>query len=718
MRDAAGEAVAGARVFLRSGVLEAEARTGPDGRFAIPWSEAVGRVAVEAGGFAPYRRSVDRRKDAGPLTIVLRRGFADQVTVTAARVPGGLGETPASVVVLGQSALELTPALAVDDALRQVPGFTLFRRSGSRTANPTTQGASLRGVGGSGASRALVLDDGVPVNDPFGGWVYWSRVPRAALARIEVLRGGASDLYGSGALVGVVHLVRKRPDRTRMDLDASYGSTSTPDASVAAALRRGPWGLRLDATTFATDGYVAVAPGERGAVDTAVSSRHAGVDLALERGVDEANRQFLAFSAFGESRENGTPLQTNDTRLWQVVLGADRAAESTVTARVYAGDQLYHQTFSTIAADRASERLNRQQRVPARVAGAWGQWSRPIGRRQVLVAGADLRRVEATSEEVVFSPAAGPIVGSWGRQLDVGLYAEDLIDLGRLSATAALRLDRWAQSGERRSPGTATVDLPDHHEGALSPRLALRYRAVPWLGLTSSAYRSFRAPTLNELYRPFRLGNVLTLANEELRAERMAGVEAGALARLLDGRLSLRANLFWNEVHDAVANVTLSSTPTLITRQRRNVARVRARGIEADAEAAAGRRVTASASWLFVDSTILAADPPALAGLKVPQVARQQGSLSLRYAHGAMRVGLQVRFSGRQYDDDLNVFPLGRATTLDLLASRSIGRELELYAAAENMLDARFDVGRTPVRTLGPPRSVRAGVRVHLAARP
>ena len=136
------------------------------------------------------------------------------------------------------------------------------------------------------------------------------------------------------------------------------------------------------------------------------------------------------------------------------------------------------------------------------------------------------------------------------------------------------------------------------------------------------------------------------------------------------------------------------------------------------AEVAAGRGVTASASWLFVDSTVLAADPPALAGLKVPQVARQQGSLSLRYAHGAMRVGLQVRFSGRQYDDDLNVFPLGRATTLDLLASRSIGRELELYAAAENMLDARFDVGRTPVRTLGPPRSVRAGVRVHLAARP
>lgn len=162
--------------------------------------------------------------------------------MAAARVPEPLAETPASVVVLGSRALELTPALTVDDVLRQVPGFTLFRRSGSRTANPTTQGASLRGLGGSGASRALVLDDGVPLNDPFGGWIYWSRVPRASLERVEVLRGGASELYGSGALSGVIHIARKRPERTRVDLDASYGSQSTPDASMAAALRRGNWG--------------------------------------------------------------------------------------------------------------------------------------------------------------------------------------------------------------------------------------------------------------------------------------------------------------------------------------------------------------------------------------------------------------------------------------------------------------------------------------------
>jgi outer membrane receptor protein involved in Fe transport len=705
-------------VSLRSDGRERDTRTGADGRFSITRSGTAGVVMVEAAGFGPFRRSIDLRREAGPLTIVLRRAFADEVTVTAARVPERLAETPASVVVLGARALELTPALAIDDALRQVPGFTLFRRSGSRTANPTTQGVSLRGIGGSGASRALVLDDGVPLNDPFGGWVYWSRIARASLDRVEVLRGGASDLYGSGALTGVIHLVRKRADQTRLDLDASYGSQSTPDGSVAASLRRGNWGLRLHGTSFATDGYILVAPAERGAVDTQATSRHDGFELAVERGPDATRRQFLAVSAFRESRGNGTALQTNDTRLRQVVLGADRTSSATLTLRAYAGDELYHQTFSTIAADRSSERLNRQQRVPARVAGAWGQWARPLGRRQVVVAGADARRVEATSQEVVLNPAPGPLVGNEGRQLDLGVYAEDRLAIGRLSATAALRFDRWGQSGERRSPGTAPTTLPDHQESAVSPRLALRYPVASWLSLTSAAYRSFRAPTLNELYRPFRLGNVLTLANEALRAERMGGVEAGALARRPDGRLSVRTSVFWNEVHDAVANVTLSSTPALITRQRKNVALIRARGVEADAEARLGTAFTAAASWLFVDSVVVSANQPGLAGLKVAQVPRHQGSLSLRYAHPALRFGLQVRFAGRQFDDDLNRFPLSRATTVDLLAARPVSRDMELYAAAENLLDARYDVGRTPLGTLGPPRSIRAGVRVHVPGRP
>src|SRR4029079_16684698 len=244
----------------------------------------------------------------------------DSITVTATRTKPRLADTPASVVVLDRNTV--LDAATADDALRQVPGFALCRRTGSRTANPTAQGVSLRGVGASGASRAVVLDDGVPLNDAFGGWVYWARVPRAALGRVEVLRGGGSDLYGSGGLGGVVQLFREEID-PGLRLEASYGSQTTPDGSAAGRLRRGDWSLASSAEAFRTDGYVAVDPAERGPIDTAVTSRHAAFDSTIERAPSADSRAFVRGAYFEESRENGTPFQSNDTRQRQLTAGLD-----------------------------------------------------------------------------------------------------------------------------------------------------------------------------------------------------------------------------------------------------------------------------------------------------------------------------------------------------------------------------------------------------------
>src|SRR3954471_20098012 len=187
---------------------------------------------------------------------------ADSITVTATRTETRLADTPASVVILDKQTVAISASPLIDDTLRQVPGFTLFRRSGSRVANPTAQGVSLRGVGASGASRAIVLDDGIPLNDPFGGWVYWSRVPRAALDRVEVLRGGASDLYGSGAMGGVVQFLRHR-DPGALVVEVSAGTERTGTASLFAAMPH----VRIAADWLTTEGYILVRPEERGSVD-------------------------------------------------------------------------------------------------------------------------------------------------------------------------------------------------------------------------------------------------------------------------------------------------------------------------------------------------------------------------------------------------------------------------------------------------------------------
>src|SRR5205823_4000354 len=314
---------------------------------------------------------------------VLTPQSSDSITVTATRTETRLADTPSSVVILNRDAINNSAATTIDDTLRQVPGFTLFRRSGSRSANPTSQGVSLRGIGASGASRAIVLDDGVPLNDPFGGWVYWGRIPRASLDRVEILRGGASDLYGSGAMSGVVQFVRRRDSTTVVDL--SGGSERTGQASICTAGSSDEWRGSLAADLFTTNGYVLVEPRSRGAVDINADARHSSFDATVGRG-----GVFVRASHYDESRNNGTPLQTNDTQITQLAAGADFGS---LILRAYGSDQDYAQTFSSIAAGRNSERLTVDQRVPSRSRGGSAQYAHALRWHHALVAGIEWRDV-------------------------------------------------------------------------------------------------------------------------------------------------------------------------------------------------------------------------------------------------------------------------------------------------------------------------------------
>ncbi|HKS22216.1 MAG TPA: TonB-dependent receptor [Thermoanaerobaculia bacterium] len=592
--------------------------------------------------------------------IVLLLQTAETITVTATRTKTRLADTPASVVVLDRNAV--LDAATADDALRQVPGFALFRRTGSRTANPTSQGVSLRGVGASGASRALVLDDGIPVNDAFGGWVYWGRVPRAALDRVEVLRGGASDLYGSSAMGGVVQFVRRNDG---IALDASAGSQRTGTFSLFAAHAFGDWRGSISADLLRTDGYVLVDRAQRGAVDVDANARHAAVDATLARTFGDSGRAFLRASHYNESRDNGTPLQINDTNFRQLALGADAGAFS---LRAYGSNQDYHQTFSAVAADRNSERLTVDQRVPSRARGGSLQFAHALGERNVVLAGVEERSVAATDVENA--------TRTKGAQRTTSAFVEDsLIAAPSLTVTGAVRFDRW------------------NDENALhqttSPRVSALWRLSDRVAVTAAAYRAFRAPTLNELLRNFRVGNVLTLANNALTAERLSAIEAGVRVG------SFRATLFSMTTDDTISNVTLSTTPSLITRQRQNQGSSRSRGIELDADRRLGD-FRLSAGWLFADAALST-------GRRTPQVPRNAATLQATWRD---TLGVQARWSSRQFDDDLNQFPLRGYTAVDLFAARGI-----VYAAVENVTNARIEAGATPVVTLGQPRALRVGVR-------
>jgi outer membrane receptor protein involved in Fe transport len=623
-------------------------------------------------------------------SAVLSPQASDTITVTATRTETRLADTPASVVVLSREALDSTPAATVDDALRQVPGFALFRRTGSRVANPTSQGVSLRGIGASGASRALVVDDGIPLNDPFGGWVYWGRIPHAALERVEVLRGGASDLYGSTAMGGVVQFIRKRSTVPSVFIDASAGSQSTGALSVFGATAREGWGSSAALDLLDSAGYILVDPAQRGAVDRRADGRHAAGDATIEH-----DGGFVRGSFYSESRNNGTPLQTNDTTIRQLAAGANAGP---FVIRAWGSAQDYAQTFSAIAADRNSERLTVDQRVPARGGGASAQWSSAIGKNNAVVAGVEARQVSGASNELQFAVNGTKTqVDSSGRQRTGGAFIEDVIALGDVSITAGLRFDGWRNFDAHRND----VALAGRSDSAVSPRLAALYRPGPALAFTASAYRAFRAPTLNELYRDFRVGNVVTLANESLAPERLTAYEVGARTR------SVRATVFWMDLNDVVSNVTLSVTPSLITRQRKNVASSRSRGLEVEGDWPVWRNLRLSSGYLFSDSVVTSGE---LVGKRLAQVPRHQASAQIGWS-GHSTIALQTRWSAMQFDDDLNQLPLRGYFVADVLYAHPLIKGVDLVIAAENIFDRRIEAGATPVITLGQPRSFRAGVR-------
>jgi outer membrane receptor protein involved in Fe transport len=700
VRDAAGQPVAGARIAprSRSGPLRVVV-TDPDGSFEFdPAGAPEGRLVVSAPGYQDVERAWSAAGE--PVVIVLeRQRRAEEVTVTASRTTTRLADTASRVVVLDGPALQSTAAPTLDDALRQVPGFSLFRRSDSRVANPTAQGASLRGVGPSGASRSLVLLDGVPLNDPFGGWVYWSRAPRIALERVEVLEGGASDLYGSAALGGVIQAV-ERSASPAIAVEASAGSLGTAGLAAFGAASPGAWTLRGAAEAFTSDGYVLVPPEARGPVDTPAGGSHVNGALTLERRLSPGATVFVRGAALGESRANGTPLQVNDTDWRQVSAGGDWTvgAGGTLSARAWYGRQVYHQTFSAVSADRESETLTRVQRVPSDALGASLQWTRPLGERQALVAGLGGRWVDGRSDEnAVVGGAPRPPTSAGGTDRTLALFASDRIAAGdRVVLTFGARVDRW-KGGERDAT-------------AFSPRASFLLRVSRRVRLTAAGYGAFRSPTLNELHRSFRVGGTVTLANPSLTFERLGGGEVGAVWSASD-RLRVRAVAFAARVADPVANVTIETTPTLITRERQNLGSTRSLGVEADVEAEPFKGVHVSGGYAFLDSTVVRFPAnPALEGLRLPQVPRHQATAAVRFARRAFELGIEGRGTSGQFEDDLNQTPLAGYVTFDARAARRLGR-VSVFLALENLGGTRYDVGRTPVPTEGPPRAWRAGIR-------
>jgi outer membrane receptor protein involved in Fe transport len=649
----------------------------------------------------------------------------DSVTVTADRGLVGISDSASSVAVVSQQQMEAEPGLTLDDKLHEVAGFQLFRRTSSWTANPTTEGVSLRGLGSTAASRTLVVSDQVPLNDPFGGWIHWDEIPSLGIDEVRLLRGGAADLYGSSAIGGVVDVVPVMPVKRGFEVKADVGgateNTADENLLLAGVVRR--MGMLAAYSGLRTGGYIPTAPGLRGTVDVPanVHAEMGRVVLSTPRAV-RGVRGFLLGNVLNEARGNGAPLQTNGTRLWRYVGGVDTdGGWGHGVVRLYGSREAYRQSFSAIAADRDSETLTKLQRVPVDEMGLVVQGSKELPRAVTAALGADVRDVRATDDEsAVASGAVTATTSASARQRETGGYVDGIWQPKGWSVSGSVRVDSFRTFDARRvvSNAAGVTALPELDELIVSPRLGVVRRLRHGFLLTGTGFRAFRGPTMNELYRTGQVGQQTTLANDALLAERATGFEFGGEEVGRAGRL--RATYFWTEVNRPISAVELSQTATTELLQRQNLGQIRSRGAMVEAQTAGWRGLDASFGYQLAVATVTAFNSSSaaqanLTGKWIPEVPRESVTATANYVRPKFAsLHVVASYEGREFDDAANEYLLHPYARVDVMAERELGHGFSVYAGAQNLLNRTIDAGLTPVLTLAAPRLVQGGLRYEL----
>ncbi len=630
---------------------------------------------------------------------------AETVTVTAYGTPLAASESATSTITLTPQQLQQSPARSFGDTLRSLPGVEFYRRTSTLIANPTSQGISLRGLGSTASSRTLVLSDHVPLNDAFGGWVHWEEFPILTVQSVEVVRGGASDLYGSSAVGGVVNILRTAPTRSNFIFQASGGSQYSANLAAAGNWTHKQWSAAAAAGILHTAGYIVIAPAQRGPIDTAYNAHITNGAIFLSRAT-AAQMLFLRGNLYNDDRGNGTPLQTNADRIGRYTLGDDITLPHAqhLTARIYGSANHYRQILTSVNTARTSETLTRTLHTPAQELGAVGQYAALLHHLS-LIAGADIHDVRGTDLEI---PVTTPVFNVSSRQRDTGLFGEALYNRSRWTISAGGRIDHFSNLDTRGS-----ITQPNRSETVANPRLGLVYRATPGIALTASAFRAFRAPTLYELFRTGQVGSITTEANASLLSERATGWETGLQLAAPAHSLTAHVSYFWTIVNRPITAVTIGTNLKL----RENLGQIRSNGITLDAAWQPRTWFALSGGYQFADA-VVTKNPTqtSLIGLWIPEVAHNAASANLHLTQKDLgSLSLLARTSGQSFDDDANTQLIRGYTRVDAYAERAVTPRLTFFASGENLFDRTIQAGLVPQLTLASRRTIDAGLRLQLS---
>ncbi len=619
----------------------------------------------------------------------------------------------------------------LDEMLAREPSFSLYRRQSAIFGNPTSAGVSLRNTGATAASRTLVLSDGIPQNDPFGGWVYWARYDAATLDSIRIVPSARSTVWGNQSPAGVIQMNGHAPFENRHVLKLGGGSQGTISGSTVHQMTNTEKTRAVSFSAFGlhTDGFYAVDSSQRGPIDRKLETDLYGGDLKFAWLAAPGLTVEPMVSYYHEERGNGTPLTGNSTEAVDLALRVTSdEGDFSWQALAYHQRREFESVFSSLDDTRSVEELALDQfDVPGRGTGGaftmrWedgGKWTFTGGADGRFITGetnedaGTFRRREAGGEQ-----AFGGIFGAAGYQIDSAT---------RIDASG--RLDAWQLTDGRRIETSLAdgsplrTDYQEDRDGVEpSASIELTREITSDVQGRISAGSAFRLPTLNELHRPFRVRSDIVEANPDLDPERFFSIEGGLEWKAAEN-LTLRASVFHHWISDAIANVPITD-PAEITAifgvlppdgtgsQRQNVDQARVLGIEGQIEWLPVDEVTLALSGLWSDTEFNdSKSQPLLEGKPFPQAPdlRLVASVDWR-ATEQITVFTGCEYGSSQYDDALASREIPDYTSVRIGASWRVANAI-YQVRVENLFDEEIQTGLSSdgIRTLAAPRSLWVG---------
>jgi outer membrane receptor protein involved in Fe transport len=733
--DETGAVIEGARVtvFDEKSAVRADAVTKADGSFTVsglPFGRY--RVVVEANQFKSDQTSAELTPASTVMSLKLQlrvRAATEVVTVTAAtRSDVKIEDLPVSASVVTQQEVRNTAAQSLDELLLATPGVNL-QEPPSFAQHPTSNAVSMRGLGG---ERTLVLLDGVPLNDAFFGYVQWNRVPLDSIDHVEVVRGGASSLWGSYAMSGVINTVTKEPARTDLSFFESYGTNNTYQLGGVGDLLANRWlKLSLRADRFSTDGYNTTPKAQRGPLDIATSFRQNNIEANGLFGTSDAFSGYVRGNYHNNDQVLTTPAGTNNQHDAGVSGGLRKRFADTSYLELNSWFQ--HSRFITFNTDVPStgtvgfqEFVQNVHTTPADDFGASAQWTKSLGKKiQLLQVGTDFRRISGYDSAAILDETGVHVRTDLGRgkQQFIGVFAQLSVKPFAipLEATLSVRYDHFRNyEGFDGNPG-GSGPQPDQDKNSFDPRFAVRYRLTRMLALRGVVYRAFRAPTLDNLYRGFSTTSGTFLPNSQLGPETMVGGEVGSDLHI--GHFVGGLTVFRNDVHNLIGSRNLADNELppgfFFGSKNINVGKVRSDGIELTAEYTFTRNLVANAAYTLTHSRALENPEDTVSiGLQTANIPRNFAAAGLHWLpKPRWNVALQTRWMDKSFGDSDHTFAQDSHFIADAHVDYQVTRMLQLFASASNLFNRNYiasNNGFEPPK-LGPPIQAFIGMRLQLA---